>query len=379
MAACEKPALDGGQFLLGKRTSKRGRNISYNIPHATTGKRTGEQDTDMTQSAPRPETPFSAKLMKPARAALPFATAALILWLLLRDTDFALLGRLATAVKPQSVALLIAASLAIHVLISGIKWTTALRFMDIPVTCRDAFLSLIGAFPLGTVTPFKAGDVTKAMFLKSRYGVPVEQGISCVIINRFTNMIAVLIFVTVFSYVPGVWGYPVAALLACCLAILFYARHPLERISSLVAASRITWLSKLQKIFAGLAAAFVEMRTSRKMTLTLIALGMEFMEILYFILALRMFQVHVPLAVAAFGVPLIILATNIPISVSGFGIREASMVLLFSQYGSREQLLSAGFAISFIDKILISAIGLFFTKSFLAETMTTQPESMDGT
>jgi uncharacterized membrane protein YbhN (UPF0104 family) len=73
--------------------------------------------------------------------------------------------------------------------------------------------------------------------------------------------------------------------------------------------------------------------------------------ILFFYVAVRAFNMDIPLAELVAYVPVILLVISIPISAFGLGTSQAAMLLLFSNYGSPEQILA--FSLTYSVSIII--------------------------
>lgn len=73
-----------------------------------------------------------------------------------------------------------------------IRWQYYLKLLSIPVPALSSLLIFLSGFAL-TVTPGKVGEVLKSYLLKQAYGVPIVRTAPIVIVERVTDLLALLV------------------------------------------------------------------------------------------------------------------------------------------------------------------------------------------
>jgi glycosyltransferase 2 family protein len=91
------------------------------------------------------------------------------------------------------------------------NWQYYLSSLEISVPRKDSLLIFIGGFALG-VTPGKVGEIVRSALLKERYGVPVSKTASLLIVDRLTDVLALLIIGSI-GAAQMRYGLPVIAAL----------------------------------------------------------------------------------------------------------------------------------------------------------------------
>ena len=82
-------------------------------------------------------------------------------------------------------------------------------------------------------------------------------------------------------------------------------------------------------------------------------------------LLLTVLGVELPFAAVMLVIPLSFIMNNIPVTLLGIGMRESVMVVGLSAYAMAPTLLAGGVALSLIEYVLPTLVGLLFLKSFL--------------
>lgn len=91
----------------------------------------------------------------------------------------------------------------------------------------------------------------------------------------------------------------------------------------------------------------------------------QFCELLVCFVLSRGVNIFIPFHIIMILVPITILISNLPITFNGIGLREAAVFFLFSNYGTREQILSLGILYSLSEYVIPVIIGLLFIKPFM--------------
>ncbi len=100
-------------------------------------------------------------------------------------------------------------------LLRFVRWAFYLRVLKIPVPAGVSVLVFLSGLAM-SITPGKAGELVKCYLLNSRTGVPVSRSAPVVVMERLTDVIAVIILgLTGFALLPA----PIIVVLAAALVI----------------------------------------------------------------------------------------------------------------------------------------------------------------
>jgi hypothetical protein len=183
---------------------------------------------------------------------------------------------------------------------------------------RD-ILVVRGATYLLAVINYSIGQGAIVYFIHRARGVPVLRGVATVLLIMGTNLIALLVVVTVGIALPGTPPpglVPMVGFLWIGLAV--YA---------LVVAVRPRWLASRPVsdvlLLAGLRGHLLAVVVRLPHVAALVAVELS---------ALRGFGVLVPWSAVLGAIPVMVLVSALPISVQGLGTTQAAAVVLFSSY-----------------------------------------------
>lgn len=283
--------------------------------------------------------------------------AALMLWLLLREADMAVLGRtLAEASRPL---LLLGVALNVAtVLIAGLRWKLLVRSVGLHLRWRDlTCFAFIGQF-FATFLPGPVGDDAARMVCVARVaGDKRPLALSSVVLDRLIGLSVILIL----GLLVMPWHYellsdnPQTALLASGLVAggvavvvflgVFFAvpRRWLH--------SGGKWLMNLfpaghWRLQAGrFAGAYLDHRRTLAWVM-LAALGTQVVLCVLFWTAGLAVGITLALPLWFGFVPVVLAANALPVTVAGLGIREYLVVLFLGVLGNvpQELALAASFA-----------------------------------
>ena len=104
---------------------------------------------------------------------------------------------------------------AANYLLRFLRWAFYLRVLKITVPARTSALVFLSGLAM-SITPGKAGELVKCYLLSNRAGVPVSRSAPVVVMERLTDVIAVIILgLTGFALLPA----PITVVLAVALVI----------------------------------------------------------------------------------------------------------------------------------------------------------------
>jgi len=268
-------------------------------------------------------------------------------------------------VDAKFLILAIIVSIFANVFLASDKWRRILKEIGCHIPFRESLLIMTGSGPIRFILPFKSGEAAKAIYLKRKKNLGYEFGLSSLLFDKFSNLFGtlVLLYIGLFFYETD---FSRKAVLSSCslVGVLSLGTNP--RILPTLAAAKLKTITIkgydfFKKIFLVLKA--ISLR--KKVELLLYSVIIQFSAIVTAYIACRALDLTIPFSAMLVFIPVIILLSNVPVTVSGLGVREASVVFLFFRYGSQERLLSVGILISFIEHILPAMLGLFFLRTFL--------------
>jgi uncharacterized protein (TIRG00374 family) len=238
------------------------------------------------------------------------------------------------------------------------RWQTILKIMDISISYKEALSIIMGVYPFVSVTPSVASDALRAYPLRDR--VRASKTVGSVVTERTMDFSMLLVFLVVGIAVDKKFEFTfVALILFAGIALIFYIPHvkislPLKQI----------WNDRFQNILLSM-----KTLTKDKKGLSIVLLysiliwSFSMAQILVIFYAVG---INIPFFPIIAFTPLAILIGQIPITLGGTGTRDAAFILLFSGYGTPNQLLGVGILYSFFRLWLLSLIGIPFLRKNIA-------------
>jgi uncharacterized protein (TIRG00374 family) len=243
-----------------------------------------------------------------------------------------------------------------------LRWYYYIRCRAWPVPFTAAVVSLLASFSL-TATPGKAGELVKAMLLRSGYGVSVADCAGVLLAERIGDLVAVLLLaLCTLTAVSDLVPYVVVAAVALSCSFFVLTRQSVHE-------QLIAWANRVPRLSKQAGALGVLLSTSRTLLrpapvaigfgLALVAWSMEGSAL--YLLTVKVFDypISLPFALGVFGLSTLVGALSmIP---GGIGSAEAVIVLLLVNVGAPAAI---GSAVAFIFRLctlwLFSAVGAAF-------------------
>jgi len=275
---------------------------------------------------------------------LPVVGLALFVYIVARTG----LDRIAAVFAAANLKMLLVspAFVIVIVLLRGLRWQLLMRVVGIDYSFwRSACVWTIGFFA-ASVTPAKAGDAVRALYLQNDTGRTFGEAFLTVFIDRLLDLMlvlclgvaSVLLFSSYYMELPSFW---IILLVAVGITVCVY-----------LAASRrlVRWL--LKPIFEALVPSKYKERFSLNfhtfydslasygrnpgvmalaLLITVIVWGLVFSLAWYLTVV---FGIDVAPAYVFLIMPIVTLVELIPISVSGLGTRDATVIYFFSVVGA---------------------------------------------
>jgi hypothetical protein len=204
---------------------------------------------------------------------------------------------------------------------SALRWRRMLAALGHPIEFGEAFEMIMAAWPMGTITPSKAGDVVKAYYLKGR--VPVRIVLGSVLAERAIDVLVLL-----------------ALALFGCLAFgrmqlaLFSGAGLLAGVLGILVALKVK-LPLPPKLAQKIEGVLLSLRTlgespSLLGSVLLLTVLNWMASIVQVVLCYKAFGVDVPLLFTIGALPLAIFVGLLPVTLSGMGTRDSALIALFA-------------------------------------------------
>jgi hypothetical protein len=246
-------------------------------------------------------------------------------------------------------------------------WRRALKVLKCNISSKEALFIRTASYPINAIFPVKTGELINVLYLKRQRGLPFKKGVGSIIFIITLNLYTLLFF-SITSFVlfgnflfSITWGW-FLVIVFLLLTILFF--EPKKSYNFVFYFLRKIH-TKFYDITKDLIEIFEKISFKRKIVLIFYSGVIVLLTLIDYYILFMALNLDVPLYSILFFTPLIILISRVPVTISGLGVRETLIILLFSRYTSPASLLAVGILISFIDYIFPALIGLFFIKSFL--------------
>lgn len=251
-------------------------------------------------------------------------------------------------------------------LLRGMRWRILMRAVGIEYSLwRSSTVWAIGYFA-ASVTPAKAGDVIRALYVQNDTGRSFGEAFLTVFIDRlwdlllvlFLGVVTVLLFSRYYIELPSFWIFLLTALGACFCVYLAVNRKLMRRLLKPVFEALVP--QKYKEAFSLNFHTFYDNLEIYRRKPGVMAVAFLLTILLWAIIFLMawyltvVFGMKVHPAYMFLIMPIVTLVELIPISVSGLGTRDATVIYFFSVIG-----LSSAVAVSFSIGYLL--VGTYLT------------------
>lgn len=248
-----------------------------------------------------------------------------------------------------SLSLLIAATFPV---LGTLRWLAVIRPMGAEIGFGAACRVTMGAFPLNSFLPSKAGDLSKAAFLRAHGGLIPLAG--SVVFERMVDVIVL----TGMTVVGALFlGQKTVLCLALGCAIL-----TVGAITVLSLSGRLPLPQRIQDKASDIGkAARAVFRFPKYLVLVLFWSGLNWLGTMaesYCLL--RAVYIDVPFITVLAVMPLAIFVGLLPLTISGIGTRDAALVWLLATMASAEKALAAGILYTAVSYWFLGLLGLPF-------------------
>jgi len=282
------------------------------------------------------------------------AVTCIVFILLFRNMPFAKVFNLIEKVDFRVILAVLLISIFNGFFVSSFRWKLILNKMGCDISWKESMFIKVGSDPIISSIPFKAGEISRVVYLKRRKNLPANKAVLSIFIEYVLNISVLLFFIVLGSIA---WLFQGNGLSLTAQVFPFFGFVKGERFLS-----GNKWISNLKECFKN---HFIRQRIFLDKKILFYTFLLGFLELLCVYLIARSINADIPLFSLLIYMPVVIFASSIPITFLGLGVRESLMVFLFLKYASCEKILALGILYSFAEHILPMLIGLSLTPLFV--------------
>lgn len=256
---------------------------------------------------------------------------------------------------------IIAVLLSFFIVLLNIKrWQIILKIMDVSISYKEAFNIMMSVYPFVSITPSVASDTLRAYPLRKR--VRASKIVGSVLTERVMDFSMLLIFLIVGIIIKKKSEFIfIALILFAGIVLIFYISH---------AKINLPLKQKWNDRFRNMLLSIKSLTMNRKgfLIVILYSISIWIFSLMQMSIIFYTIGINVPFFSVMTFTPLAIIIGQIPITLGGTGTRDAAFILLFSEYGTPNQLLGAAVLYSFLRLWLLSLIGIPFLSKAIQQS-----------
>ena len=242
------------------------------------------------------------------------------------------------------IGVVLAISFLKNIFISSNRWRLIIRELGPEIPLKDILFIKLGSDPLVDILPLKVGEFLKIAYLRSNYKIPYSKAISSIVIGYILNLVMIFFYVII--------------------GVIFFLKNKITTSVNLKIVFALPIFEKFKQ--PGKLYDFIPMKKIIKskgvLTFTFLFIGAGLVN--FYLLSLALGNQLSFVSILMF-VPLVVLAGNLHLTISGLGVRESAVLFCFSGAGSPEFLLSLGILYSFTEGLFPVLLGLPFSGVFI--------------
>ncbi len=238
------------------------------------------------------------------------------------------------------------------------------------ITLWESTKLVLAASSLNVFLPSKMGDLSKAVFLKSKWGTDLKRATNVVIFERYVDTASLSTMALIGAL--GAASFSKTALIIAGFALLVIGVFPViyflnfDQKWALTALGGNKFTEKLRRFLHDAQDYLNEIKRDPEFLVTIWGVSL-FLWLLHLIQFYLVFQaIHANVAWAhVFGlVPMAIFVGMIPMTVAGIGSRDAAMIVLFAPYAPAGQMAFIGLFAT-LRYLVPGILGLPFLNQYL--------------
>jgi uncharacterized protein (TIRG00374 family) len=224
-----------------------------------------------------------------------------------------------------------------------LRWDILLRAQDIRISKEFLTQSLFIAYFYSNIFPTNiGGDIYRAYDIHKNKDIPLDKNISAIVVERFIGMLSgtvylVISFFGIYKYLNLTTILSLSVLPLGGLLLFFIILKPkVFKIDRLF--KKIRFLTRFEPKYNSFLQHFASYKSKLRYLLASFVLSLAAQLLFYtgFYFAAIYINLDLPFFAFFFLIPVIILISNVPISIGGIGIRENSFVLLLKNFNVPE-------------------------------------------
>lgn len=249
------------------------------------------------------------------------------------------------------------------VFLKAVRWHILIKGHGIAYPLKLCFLVYLSSNYLGVLTPSRVGEFTKIFYLKQDTNLPYVRGFSNVLADRLFDIFIMVLFACagIFFFFRTYWLLTSLLIITLIILLSLFVIH-LKTLDTIT--KRILYRNNRHTIYARLKIFFLSLTTFNTKTFVY-SFGLSILGVLLFFLIINLLAYSLQIKNGILFIPLSVsiasLVSLIPLSVSGIGLRDLSLIVIFGQVG-----LSPEKAVSFSILFLFYFTGLWTLFGWIA-------------
>jgi glycosyltransferase 2 family protein len=240
-------------------------------------------------------------------------------------------------------AFFIAAALALYmvgIFAEMLRWEILLRANNVYISKAFLFQSVFIGYFYSNIFPTNVGgDIYRGYDIHTNKSVPNDKNISSIVVERFIGMLSGTIYLVI-SYFSvykffGISFVVILSILPVLGLLLFFILIRPDVFKVYAIFKKIRFLSKFEGKYTDFLKNFKDYKNKFRFLLysfIFSLIGQMVIFISYYMVSLYL-KMEVNFFSFFFIIPIVIIVSNIPISIGGIGIRENTLFILLSKFG----------------------------------------------
>lgn len=238
---------------------------------------------------------------------------------------------------------------------------------------KDAFSYLMAGNFINYLIPIRAGEVTKCLFIKKNYGIPMSQSFPSVFIDKLFDMFGIFVIIILIPLIPINLDPYLSSLIFLLIfvfffgaSVLIFATYKEEKVITLLQKMLFFFPKKYKIKIHDFIELFIQGTAIFKnhinllLPCILLTLCSVVCDSLFFWSVFKAFSQKIDFVFVLFGYTLIFLSYILPHPPAQIGSNELIMVLIFSVgFGYSKEMVSAVMTFShLITGIIVVTVGM---------------------
>lgn len=253
-----------------------------------------------------------------------------------------------------------------NILIAAYRWRMILNRLGCSISLKESLVVKMGSDFLISVLPLKIGEISRIAYLKREKCISYSKSTISIMAEYLLNIFALLFFLFLGIIVYFIQNRHISLFSAVNippLCLVSFCSLKLSTYGKLKDKLSAGWHTLFKTYFKDL------IRLARDKTIIFYTVLFIVIGLINIYLLSKALHINLPLYAVLVFTPLVIISSSLPITISGLGIREVSVLLLFSQFASSELLVSLGILYFFVEYFFpmiigVSVAGIFLKKIF---------------